>query len=73
VDVLILTVFVSLVLVVAGLIFFASRLRDGDLEHADRLSLLPIAEDERPVVSPSDEKNEPGVTNLSRGGEGAHD
>ena len=37
---------VSLFLVIAGLVFFASRLRDGDFEHADRLSLLPLDDDE---------------------------
>ncbi len=46
-DILIVTVFVSLVLVVAGLILFVSRLRDGDFEHGDRLSLLPLADDTR--------------------------
>ncbi len=44
-NVLIITVFVSLILVAAGLIFFVSRLRGGDFEHGDRLSLLPLDED----------------------------
>ena len=44
-DVLILTVFVSLMLVAGGLVFFVSRLRGGDFEHGDRLLLLPLAED----------------------------
>ena len=45
-DVVIMLVFISLILVSMGLIFFISRLRDGDFEHAERLSLLPLAEDE---------------------------
>ncbi len=44
-DILIVTVFVSLVLVAGGVLFFVSRLREGDFEHGDRLSLLPLAED----------------------------
>jgi hypothetical protein len=53
-DVLIVTVFVSLVLVVGGLLFFVSRLRDGDFEHGDRLSLLPLQDDDKPGMgSPS--------------------
>ncbi len=44
-DVLILTIFVSLVLVVAGLVLFVTRLKQGDFEHGDRLSLLPLEED----------------------------
>ena len=44
-DVVIVLVFVSLILVVAALVFFLSRLRDGDFDHGDRLSLLPLEED----------------------------
>lgn len=45
-DVVILLVFVSLVLVVGALLFFISRLKDGDFEHGERLSLLPLDEEE---------------------------
>jgi len=45
-DVVILLVFISLILVSLGLIFFIYRLKGGDFEHGDRLSLLPLAEDE---------------------------
>ena len=48
-EVLILTVFVSLALVAGELIFFAWNLRHGSHDHADRLSLLPL-EDERWIV-----------------------
>jgi len=44
-DVLILTAFVSLVLVIAGLLFFAWNLRQGSHQHADRLMLLPLADE----------------------------
>jgi hypothetical protein len=48
VDVLIVTVLVSLALVAAALIFLAQRVRQGDLEHGDRLSLLPLEDDAAP-------------------------
>ena len=38
VDVLIVLVFISLVLVAAGLLFLFRTLKEGDSEHADRLS-----------------------------------
>ena len=44
-DVIIALVIVSLMLVAAGLVFFFTRLFDGDFEHGDRLSLLPLAHD----------------------------
>ncbi len=50
-DVVILLVFVSLVLVVGALLFFISRLKDGDFEHGERLSLLPLDEEETSGVS----------------------
>ena len=45
-DVVILLVFISLVLVAAGLIFFVSRLRGGDFDHGERLALSPLANDD---------------------------
>jgi cbb3-type cytochrome oxidase maturation protein len=45
-DIIIVLVFISLTLVVAGLIFFFSRLFDGDFEHGERLSLLPLEDDD---------------------------
>jgi hypothetical protein len=45
VEVLIVTVFVSLVLVAAAVVLFIMCIRGGDLEHGDRLSLLPLEED----------------------------
>lgn len=52
-DVLIITLFVSLVLVMAGLVLFVLRMRAGDFEHGDRLSLLPLQDDE-PAKSSGD-------------------
>jgi len=46
VDVLTATIFVSLLLVAGGLVLFVSRLRSGDFEHGDRLSLLPLEDDD---------------------------
>ena len=45
-DVIILLVFISLILVGAALAFFFSRLKDGDLDHGERLSLLPLLDDD---------------------------
>lgn len=45
-DIIILLVFISLILVGAALAFFRSRLKDGDLDHGERLSLLPLLEDD---------------------------
>ena len=44
-NVLVITVFASLILVVAGLVLFVSRIRAGDFDHGDRLSLLPLEDD----------------------------
>ena len=45
-EVLILQVFVSLVLVAGSILLFATSMRHRDHEHADRLSLLPMADDD---------------------------
>ncbi len=45
-DVLTATIFVSLLLVVGGLVLFVSRLKSGDFEHGDRLTLLPLEDDD---------------------------
>lgn len=46
-NVIILQVFVGLILAAGALILFAYSVRSGDHEHAERLSLLPIAEDDK--------------------------
>jgi len=45
-DIVIALVFISLMLVIAGLLFFFTRLFEGDFEHGDRLSLLPLEDDD---------------------------
>ncbi len=45
-NVLILQVFVSLMLVVLAVLGLLYSVRHGDHEHADRLSLLPLDDDE---------------------------
>ena len=59
-DVLIVTLFVSLLLVLAGLVLFVLRLRAGDFEHGERLSLLPLKEDEQEVPDHPAGSAEPG-------------
>jgi hypothetical protein len=44
-DVLILTVFVSLILAAGALLLLIKGVKEGDFEHGDRLSLLPLEED----------------------------
>ena len=44
-DVIPLQVFVSLCLVFGAVLLFAFSVRQRDHEHADRLSLLPLADD----------------------------
>lgn len=45
-EVLILQVFVSLMLVVGALLLFVRSVRARDFEHSDRLSLLPLDDDD---------------------------
>lgn len=44
-DVLILLLFVSMVLVAGAVLLLLSRVKGGDFEHGDRLSLLPLDHD----------------------------
>lgn len=44
-DILIVQVFVSLLLVVGGVVALAYSIKSGDPEHADRLSILPLSDD----------------------------
>lgn len=56
-EVLILTVFVSVVLVLASILFFGWNVRMRSHEHSDRLSLLPL-QDEATQRSQSVDKQE---------------
>jgi len=53
------TVFVSLLLVVGGLVLFFVRLHAGDFDHGDRLSLLPLADDPQGDPEPEAKPQEP--------------
>lgn len=48
-DALYLQIFVSLVLVLGSVILFAHSVRQRDNDHADRLALFPIEEDDPKV------------------------
>lgn len=62
-DVLIILVFASLVLVVGALVMLLARLRGGDFDHLDRLSLFPLEPDTR---EPAGNDKEPtGENDLS--------
>jgi len=68
-DVLMVTAFVSLLLVAAGIVLFVSRVKAGDFEHGDRLSLLPLADDDGAEVSPTpDPKDAAGTAAQPRRG-----
>ena len=45
-EVLILTIFVSIALVAGELLFFAWNVRNGSHDHVERLTLLPLERDE---------------------------
>lgn len=47
-------VFVSLLLVLGSVILFVHTVRQRSFDHADRLALLPVGDEER-VVSPGKE------------------
>lgn len=49
-DILILQVFVSLVLVVGGVILYGFTCRQRSFEHSDRLALLPVEDDGNPTA-----------------------
>jgi len=51
VEALILTIFVSAVLVFGFVLLFAQTVRAGTFDHSDRLALLPIEGDDAPPAS----------------------
>jgi hypothetical protein len=63
VDVLILLVFASLILVVGALVMLLARLRGGDFDHMDRLSLFPLEPDSRDPIK--NDKKRTGEEDLS--------
>jgi|LauGreDrversion4_2_1035121.scaffolds.fasta_scaffold3563919_2 hypothetical protein len=52
-NALVLTLFVSLLLAMLGLLEFAMHLRRGDHRHGDRLALLPLDDDGGATVQAS--------------------
>ncbi len=50
-DVLGLQIFVSLVLVAGAVVLFAWSAKQGDHDQGDRLSLLPMEDDDTPPAS----------------------
>lgn len=52
-NVMVLQVFVTLMLVAGGLVLLAYSTKHSDVDHADRLSLLPVDDDERPAKKPA--------------------
>ena len=56
-SVVILQVFVTLLLVAGGVTLFVYSATQKDIDHCDRLSLLPLEEDSTPkTVSPVESK-----------------
>ena len=55
-EVLILTVFCSLVIVAGGVLFFAWNIHNQSHEHIEQLSLLPLEEDSQPSSMPGQRK-----------------
>jgi hypothetical protein len=59
-SVMVLQVFVSLMLVLGSVLLFAYSVRQKDHEHADRLSLFPLDDEQtRPAAQPRDEATPP--------------
>ncbi|GAB5541058.1 MAG: cbb3-type cytochrome oxidase assembly protein CcoS [Sandaracinaceae bacterium] len=58
-EVLILTLFVSLVLAGAGALAFVWSIGRGSHEHADRLALLPLRDDPQPSDEDSASSSQP--------------
>ena len=53
-EVLTLQVFVSLMLAVGSVLLFAFTCRQRDFEHADRLALLPLDEEDEDAADAAD-------------------
>jgi hypothetical protein len=58
-EVIVILVFVSLGLVAAAVLLLLSRVHAGDLEHGDRLSLLPLEPDETGPPAPARRRGPP--------------
>lgn len=58
-EILVLQVFVSLVLVAGSVLLFAHFVRLRDIDHADRLALIPVEDDDIPAESASSPASAP--------------
>jgi cbb3-type cytochrome oxidase subunit 3 len=54
-----LTLFASVVLAFAAVLFFAWNVRGKSHEHTEHLSLLPLTDDEAPASEPTSSKGNP--------------
>lgn len=55
-EVLILTIFVSVALVAGELLFFAWNVHNGNHDHVERLTLLPLERDETAAHHPANDQ-----------------
>lgn len=73
-EVVILLVFVSFVLVIGAVVFFAWSVREGTHQHADRLALLPLEDDHgasaRPGTPEAGPTSTPDGTDPANGSDG---
>lgn len=60
-NVMILQVFVSLMLVLGSVVLFVFTVKSRTFEHADRLSLSPLDEDEVAPATPSTQSNQESI------------
>ncbi len=65
-EVLILLMFVGVVMVALALVFFGWTVRAGSFQHADRLALLPLADDDAERAPPGTEVDNAPVRRDSR-------
>ena len=64
-EVIVLLVFISLVLVAGALVLLLARVHGGDLDHSDRLSLLPL-ENDAPAEPPEGDSPDPSGRSSER-------
>jgi cbb3-type cytochrome oxidase maturation protein len=62
-EILILLIFICVLLVGSAVAFFAWTVRQGTFDHADRLALLPL--DEEQPTTPTTEREEDGYGNSA--------
>ena len=53
-EIVILLAFIGLVLVFLMLVLFGQSLKNQDYQHADRLALMPIRDDDARPISPEE-------------------